>query len=196
MNRRTKSSLLAVLALIALPTMSACVFLPSLAGDDSNGTDVIETDDNNTDNNDENDDTDDNGDNGDNGNGNGDTVDTGEARFSSPDDFFAQIDENMRSCFDTETQPLPETVEALEPSLAGGVYAYCYFANGDTVIGVLMPDENSTMADTSFGIAAEIEAFKTEAGVTSAAVGGNWLMTSFSDSVVDEFVEHFGGTVY
>lgn len=191
MNRRIKSSLLAVLALFALPALSACIFLPP--GDDGNGTETVETDQNGTDD----DNGNDNGDDGDNGDDNGDNgIDSEEARFSGSDDFFSQVGDNMRSCFDTSETPIPEEVEELEPLLTGSVYASCTFADGEQLLAVLMPDPNDNMADTALGISSEIDAFKESAGVETLAIGGNWLLTSYTDSLVTDFTEIFGGTVY
>lgn len=189
MNRRTKSSLLAVVALLAIPALSACIFQPPGGDDDNNrDDDTIETDDQNQNDDDQNDDSQNDDENsppaGD------------EARFDGPEDFYAQIGSGMQECSQTAESPLPEDVESLEPMLAGAVYAFCTFDSGDQLIGILMPDTNGNMLETSIADPGEIQAFKDAAEVTSIAMGGNWLVTSQSDSLVTEFANTFGGEIH
>lgn len=193
MNRRTKSSLLAVVALFAIPALSACIFQPPGGDDDNRDDDTVETDDQNQNGDDQNGDDQ----NGDDQNGGDDTQPMGdEARFDGPEDFYAQIGSGMEECSQTAESPLPEDVEALEPMLAGAVYAFCTFDSGDQLIGILMPDADGNMLDTSIADPGEIQAFKDAAEVTSIAMGGNWLVTSQSDSLVTEFANTFGGEIH
>lgn len=167
MYRRTKTSLLAVLALAALPAMSACMLMPS-GNDDPDPAPTDETQ----------------------------VENGGEASFNGADDFFSQVGESIDNCEQTSTEPIPEEATQAEPALVGSIYAFCTFSDGEQIIGVLLPDANDSMADTSLSTSAEVDAFKQTSGVTSLAIGGNWLVTSPTDALVDEFVEHFGGTVY
>ncbi|HIY67682.1 MAG TPA: hypothetical protein H9830_15560 [Candidatus Agrococcus pullicola] len=191
MNRRTKSSLLAVVALFAIPALSACIIQPSGGENDNPDDDTVETDDQSQNGDDQN-----NNDQNNDDHNNDDQSGGDEARFDGPEDFYAQIGSGMQECSQTAESPLPEDVESLEPMLAGAVYAFCTFDSGDQLIGILMPDTDGNMVDTSIADPGEIQAFKDSADVSSIAMGGNWLVTSQSDALVTEFASAFGGEVH
>ena len=195
MNLRSKKALLALLAVLTVPAMSACVMLPGVAGDDTDTTQTdVETDaDETTETEPEESDADEtDADETDDS----DAQASGDARFSSSNDFFAQVAASMETCSHTEEMDIPEGLDVLEPKLAGAVYAFCTFSSGDQLIAILLADPKEDMVDTQLSSDRDVADFKREGGVNTLAIGGNWLITSVEDQLVEDAVAAFGGSIY